>query len=224
MKGVFGMGWFTRDSDDDIDDIYNRLDDIYNKLEALDVVNAFASRLSRLEKTSAYLEDVLMETVKELEKRVETIEGGEVSHKVQATTTDDTQQQLNALRSDINLLKGSINGLHSSQSNEATTQRMNTIDEAIKALDVKVSYLELSKDSNPTSEIQSLKTELSQRDEQIRQLNKKIESLTYIIEEDSRNIKMVAKHIIDQANSMKVLKEELYRLTNGEQTLDATIQ
>ena len=65
------MGWFSRDNDEDIDDIYNKLDDIYSKLEMLDVVTAFSGRLSRLEKTSTYLENVLMETVKELEKRIE---------------------------------------------------------------------------------------------------------------------------------------------------------
>jgi SMC interacting uncharacterized protein involved in chromosome segregation len=90
------------------------------------------------------------------------------------------------------------------------------MDEIIKNLTLKVSYLELAKDrpSNTAGEVSKLREELSQKDEQITQLNKKIESLTYIIEEDSRNIKMVAKHIIDQANSMKALKEEVYYLTN----------
>lgn len=184
------MGWFNRDSDDDIDDIYNRLDDIYNKLEALDAVNAFSGRLSRLEKTSAYLEDVLMETVKDLEKRVETLEGTEEKpqEEPKANNTEDTI--LKALRE---------------LPNYGTEERVDGLTEDMKILGGKIHTLE---------------TQLADRDEQVKQLNKKIESLTYIIEEDSRNIKMVAKHVIDQANAMKILKDELYRLTNGTKEVD----
>jgi chromosome segregation ATPase len=199
MKGVFNMGWFNRDSDDDIDDIYNRLDDIYNRLEALDVVNAFSNRLSRLEKTSAYLEDVLMETVKELEKRVETLEGGDKKpQEVQDPNSTSANAEL------LNQLKEMTSGI-----GKNSNERLDHLTEDISVL---------------TEKVHTLESQLDDKDEQIKQLNKKIESLTYIIEEDNRNIKMVAKHIIDQANSMKALKEELYRLTDGDKEADTFIK
>lgn len=220
------MAWFTKDNDDDIDDIYNKLDDIYDRLEALDVVNAFSARLSRLEKTSAYLESVLMESVKELEKRVDGLSNTNTDSTTPTTDTstlDSIQSQIDSLMDDIDTLKGCVPVPTDTTTTPDTpvptadSHRLDDMDDTIKNLMLKVSYLELSKDrttTNSSEELSKLREELSQKDEQIAQLNKKIESLTYIIEEDSRNIKMVAKHIIDQANSMKSLREEVYQLTS----------
>lgn len=222
------MGWFSRDNDEDIDDIYNKLDDIYSKLEMLDVVTAFSGRLSRLEKTSTYLESVLMETVKELEKRIEVLESNEIPP--QCAITDDVKNsdfdkvkfQVDFLKEDIQMLRKSLNdAINQNSKGDDVTQRMNDMDGVIKNLTLKISYLELAKDRNDkidSKDIIYLKEELSQKDEQIKILNKKIESLTYIIEEDSRNIKMVAKHIIDQANAMKTLKDEIATLKNHDKT------
>ncbi len=214
------MGWFTKDNDDDIDDIYNKLEDIYNKLEALDVVNAFSGRLSRVEKTSTYLESVLIDNMKDLEKRVDKLEhfSGDTIISTDLPDTscvDDLQSKIDAINDDIDSIKNSLGNSATTSDTPVDVQRLNDMDEIIKNLTLKVSYLELAKDrpSNTADEISQLKEELSKKDEQIAQLNKKIESLTYIIEEDSRNIKMVAKHIIDQANSMKALKEEVHYLT-----------
>lgn len=222
------MGWFSRDNDEDIDDIYNKLDDIYSKLEMLDVVTAFSGRLSRLEKTSTYLESVLMETVKELEKRIEVLESNEsisqrdIISDTKASEVDKVKFQVDFLKEDIQMLRKSLNEVinENSKGNDIT-QRMNDMDRVIKNLTLKVSYLELAKDRNDnidSKDIIYLKEELSQKDEQIKILNKKIESLTYIIEEDSRNIKMVAKHIIDQANAMRTLKDEIATLKNHNKT------
>ncbi|MCC8070141.1 MAG: hypothetical protein LIO71_10390 [Ruminococcus sp.] len=223
------MGWFSKDNDEDIDDIYNRLDDIYSKLEMLDVVTAFSGRLSRLEKTSTYLESVLMETVKELEKRIEVLESTDtarqpaITDSVKSTSEiDKVKYQVDFLKEDIQMLRKSLNdSINENSKGGNITQRMNDMDGVIKNLTLKISYLELAKDRSAkidTNDIAYLKDELSQKDEQIKILNKKIESLTYIIEEDSRNIKMVAKHIIDQANAMKSLREEISILRNGDKT------
>lgn len=219
------MGWFTRENDDDIDDIYNKLDDIYNKLEMLDVVTAFSGRLSRLEKTSTYLENILMDTVKDLEKRVESLETNNSLDNITETVKNNPELdrvnfQINFLKDDIQNLKKSLNDyITDSSKNNDINQRFDDVNSIIKNLNLKVSYLEVSKDRNSIDEVKKLKEELSKKDEQIKHLNKKIESITYLIEEDNRNIKMVAKHIIDQANSLKALREEIYYLNKDKNSL-----
>lgn len=219
------MGWFNRDNDEDIDDIYNKIDDIYNKLEMLDVVTAFSGRLSRLEKTSAYLENILMDTVKDLEKRVETLEGNNSLDSTTETVKnnhewDRVNFQIDFIKDDIQSLKKSLNDyINDNSKDNDINQRFDDVNSIIKNLNLKVSYLELSKDRNSNDEIKKLKEELSQKDEQIQQLNKKIESITYLIEEDNRNIKMVAKHIIDQSNSLKALRDEVYYLGKDKSNL-----
>lgn len=221
------MGWFSRDNDEDIDDIYNKLDDIYSKLEMLDVVTAFSGRLSRLEKTSTYLENVLMETVKELEKRIEVLESN--NNVAQNSITDDSKPsdvdkvkyQVDFLKEDIQMLRKSFNDVLNQSKDNNTSKSINDMNDVIKNLTLKVSYLELAKDRTDkvdNNDIIYLKDELSKKDDQIKVLNKKIESLTYIIEEDSRNIKMVAKHIIDQANAMRNLRDEIADLKNKDKT------
>ena len=214
------MGWFNRDNDEDIDDIYNKLDDIYSKLEVLDVVTAFSGRLSRLEKTSSYLEDVLMQTVKDLEKRLESLE----SKTIFVNTVQGDNSELDNFKLQIDILKNDIQSVKSDLINVTATddgvnQHITKIDSIIKKLTEKITNLETSNNNNTSisgnnDSIQILKNELAKKDEQINQLNKKIESLTYIIEEDSKNIKLVARHIINQADTMKALQDEIYYLSD----------
>lgn len=220
------MGWFTKDNDEDIDDIYNKLDDIYQRLEALDAVNAFSSRLSRLEKTSSYLENVLIETVKDIEKRVDkletvstmpTIEKGSISEDASEVIQEEIQTikiDLKSLKKTVSMLDDTSNSSSSETSNDAVMERINDLDEVIKNLSLKVSYFEVtnSKSNNNADEISALKEEVKLKNEKIEELTKKIESVSYIIDEDNKNIKMVAKYIIDQANTIKALKEDIKSL------------
>lgn len=219
------MGWFNRDNDDDIDDIYNKLEDIYSKLEVLDVVTAFSGRLSRLEKTSAYLENVLMDTVKELEKRVEALEGGQdASTTDRGSELDELSTRVDALRGDVQALKDSMNdSLKYVPDASGVNRRFGDLDEIVKNLNLKVSYLELARDRNSSKDdVRALREELSRKDEELQQLSKKLESLSYLLEEDNHNIKMVAKHIVNQANSMKELREEVYYLSKDRDASKST--
>lgn len=228
------MSWFTQNNDDDIDDIYEKLDDIYNRLEALDVVNAFSSRLSRLEKTSAYLESVLLDNVKELEKRIAKLEEGhenfefdlvDIKHgisniekkssKVENTSKSNTNQDvmldIEYLKENVKSLKVILMNNNMEDIKSEFNSKFKEIDEIIKNLVLKTSYLELSKDRTPQylEEIESLKEQNSAKDFQIETLEKKINNLSKTITEDSQSLKLIARYVISQADSMKRLEDEL---------------
>ena len=168
-----------------------------------------------------------METVKELEKRIEVLESNNnvpqnsITDDSKSSDVDKVKYQVDFLKEDIQMLRKSFNDVLNQSKDNDTSKSINDMNDVIKNLTLKVSYLELAKDRTDkvdNNDIIHLKDELSKKDDQIKVLNKKIESLTYIIEEDSRNIKMVAKHIIDQANAMRSLRDEIADLKNKDKT------
>lgn len=235
------MSWFTKDNDDDIDDIYDKLDDIYNKLDALDVVNTFSNRISDLEKTSAYFENVLADTIKNLEKRIDKVEKYQENVKLDITSINNTMLELennkttqdenrvsnvsinnndvleiDYLKEDVKSLKMAIRNIDFQSFKDDFNSKLDEIDEAIKNLVVKTSYLELSKDRTPNDlqEIEDLKNSIQDKNIQIIELTNKITYLNNIIEEDNKNLKLVARYIINQAKDIQILKDELEDLKN----------
>ena len=228
------MSWFAKNNDDDIDDIYDKLEDIYNRLEALDIVSAFSGRLSKLEKTCSYLESVLLENAKDLEKHINKLDeehknlSNDIGNiydtisciKDSVSKTQNVEKpeinrdfmfELEYLKEDLKSLKVILKNNDLENIRTEFNNQIKEIDDIIKNLVLKTSYLELSKDRTPNylQEIENLKKEITNKDNQINILNDKINSLNSIIDEDSKSIKLVAKYIINQAQSIQDLKDEL---------------
>jgi chromosome segregation ATPase len=237
------MGLFSQNNDDDIDDIYDKLEDIYNRLEALDVVNAFSSRLSRLEKSSAYLENVLLENLKQLEKRTDTLESlcktyeerinnlGDTLEEVrnQQAQTLEQQQKLQELHQEIVATPSTTTD--DSATYHDITFEMDCIKDDIKALRDSIKENQIGAINGEFSEkIKSLEStadqamikalhierlwqmgKLNERDiyDDINALDDKIENLNKLIVDDSKNIKSLAKCIVNHSKYIQDLQDDI---------------